>query len=123
MADESCKFFNVMIEKYTFQRVGKRNYHRNSTLSKAEVMVIIILFHNSGYRSLKHFYLEYVCKHLCHLFPRLMSYNRFVELEKEVAIPLALFVKKVLLGTCSMGWFFGFKLRLICNEREICSAL
>ena len=140
-----------MMEKYTLQRVGKRSYHRNSTLSKAEVMVIIILFHNSGYRCLKHFYLEHVCKHLCHLFPRLVSYNRFVELEREVAIPLALFIKRVLLGKCtgisfvdstplrvcknqrihmhktfrgiarrgkcSMGWFFGFKLHLICNEK------
>ena len=86
-----------------------------------------------------------------HLFPKVVSYNRFVELEKEVAIPLALFIKKVLLGKCtgisfvdstplrvcknqrihihktfkgiaqrgkcSMGWFFGFKLHLICNER------
>ena len=151
MADEFCKFFNAMMEKYTLQRVGKRNYHRNSTLSKAEVMVIMILFHNSGYRCLKHFYLEHVSKHLRHLFPQLVSYNRFVELEREVAVPLALFIKKVLLGKCtgisfvdstplrvcknqrihmhktfmgiarrgkcSMGWFFGFKLHLICNER------
>ncbi|MGN0224610.1 MAG: hypothetical protein ACI4A7_00805, partial [Prevotella sp.] len=48
-----------------------------------------------------HFYLEKVCKHLRHLFPKVVSYNRFVELEKEVAIPLALFIKKVLLGKCT----------------------
>ena len=82
---------------------------------------------------------------------KVVSYNRFVELEKEVAIPLALFIKKVLLGKCtgisfvdstqlrvcrnqrihihktfkgiaqrgkcSMGWFWGFKLHLICNEK------
>ncbi len=75
----------------------------------------------------------------------------FVELEREVIIPLALFIKKVLLGKCtgisfvdstplrvcrnqrihihkvfesiaqrgkcSMGWFFCFKLYLICNEK------
>ena len=136
----------------------------------------MILFHDSGYRCLKHFYIEKVCRHMRHLFPKVVSYNRwssesrsqtcldyaesrqrktivnrFVELEKEVAIPLALFIKKVLLGKCtgisfvdstplrvcrnqrihihkvfkgiaqrgkcSMGWFFGFKLHLICNER------
>ena len=33
-----------------------------------------------------------------HLFPKVISYNRFVELAKKVAIPLALFIKKVLLG-------------------------
>ena len=30
-------------------------------MSKAEIMVIIILFHSSGFRCLKHFYKEYVC--------------------------------------------------------------
>ena len=111
----------------------------------------MILFHASGYRCLKHYYLRYVSVNLRHLFPKLVSYNRFVELEKNVALPLAIFIKKVLLGKCtgisivdstplrvcrnqriqmhrvfkgiaargkcSMGWFFGFKLHLICNEK------
>ena len=66
-------------------------------MSKAEIMVIMILFHDSGYRCLKHFYIEKVCRHMRHLFPKVVSYNRFVELEKEVAIPLTLFIKKLLL--------------------------
>lgn len=120
-------------------------------MSKAEIMMIIILFHSSGFRCLKHFYVENVCKHMRHLFPNVVSYNKFVELEKAVALPLAIFIKKVLLGKCtgisfvdstplrvcrnqrilihktfkgvakrgkcSMGWFFGFKLHLICNEK------
>ena len=151
MADDFCKFYDAMMAKYTIKEAKTRVYHRDMTLSKAEVMVIMILFHGSGYRCLKHFYLEHVTNHLRHLFPKLVSYNRFVELEKEVAIPLALFIKKVLLGKCtgisfvdstplrvcknqrihihrtfkgiaqrgkcSMGWFFGFKLHLICNEK------
>ena len=36
-----------------------------------------------------------------YVFPKVVSYNRFVELEKEVAVPLALFIKKVLLGKCT----------------------
>ena len=130
---------------------GKRPYHRAGKLSVPEIMTIMILFHNSGYRCLKHFYLNEVCVNLRHLFPQVVSYNRFVELEKEAVIPLTIFIKKVLLGKCtgisfvdstplrvcknqrihihktfkgfaargkcSMGWFFGFKLHLICNER------
>ena len=151
MADDFCKFFDRMVAQYTFKSAVKRSYHRNSTMSKAKIMLIIILFHDSNYRCLKHFYQEQVCKHLRHLFPKVVSYNRFVELEREVAVPLALFIKKVLLGKCtgisfvdstplrvcrnqrihihktfkgiaqrgkcSMGWFFGFKLHLICNEK------
>lgn len=151
MADDFCKFFDQMMEKYSIPDKNKRKYHRDGTMSKAEVMVILILFHSSGYRCLKHFYLNHVCVHLRHLFPDVVSYNRFVELEKTVALPMAIFIKKVLLGKCtgisfvdstplrvcrnqrihihkvfrgiaergkcSMGWFFGFKLHLICNEK------
>ena len=66
-----------------------------------EIMLIRILFHSGGYRCFKHFYQEYVCKHLAHLFPRRVSYNRFVELEQEVLFPLTIFIKTVLLGTCT----------------------
>jgi len=101
MADDFCKVFDAQMKKYTIQALNKRKYHRDSTSSKAEVMVIMILFHGSGYRCLKHFYLQHVCKHLRHLFPKLVSYNRFVALEHEVAITLAIFIKKVLLGKCT----------------------
>ena len=72
MADDFCKFFDGMTEKYTLKPTGKRKYHRNSTMSKAEVMLIMILFHTSGYRCFKHFYLEKVCKHL-RIFTKLKS--------------------------------------------------
>ena len=101
IADDFCQFFDAMMEKYTIKEAKKRKYHHDSTLSKSVVMLIMILFHDSGYRCLKHLYLEHVSKHLQHLFPELVSYNRFVELEKNVAIPLALFIKKVLLGKCT----------------------
>ena len=99
MADDFCKFFDAMVAKYTLKPTGKRKYQRSSTTSKAEVMLIMILFRDSGYRCFKHFYLEKVCKHLRHLFPKVVSYNRLVELEGGgVAIPLTLFIKKVLRG-------------------------
>ena len=50
MADDFYKFFDAMTAKYTLKPTRKRKYHRNSTMSKAEVMLIIILFHDSGYR-------------------------------------------------------------------------
>ena len=151
MVVDSCKFFDAMTAKYTLKPTGKRKHRRDSMMSKTEVMLVMIPFHGSGYRCFKHFYLEKVCKQLRHLFPKVVSYNRIVELEREVAVPLILFIKKVLLGKCtgigfvdstplrvyknqrihihkafkgiaqrgkcSMGWFFGFKLHLICNEK------
>ena len=90
-----------------FMAKRKRKYHRKSRMSKAEVIVIMILFHSSGYRRLKHFYLEKVCKHMRHLFPEVVSYNRFVELKREIAIPLIVFIKKVLLGRGTLASVFS----------------
>ena len=39
IANDFCKFFEAMMEKYTIKEAKKRNYHRNPTLSKAEVML------------------------------------------------------------------------------------
>ena len=101
MADDFCKFFDSQMEKYSVGNTLKRRYHRSGRMSKSEVMLIIILFHCSGYRCMKHFYLEKVCNGMRDMFPNTVSYNRFVELQKEVAVPLAIFIKKVLLGRCT----------------------
>ena len=109
MADDFCKFFDAMMEKYTLKSDKKRRYHRDSTMSKAEIMLIMILFHASGYRCLKHLYLEKVCKHLRHLFPKYVSYNRFVDSTPlRVCRNQRIHIHKVFKGIaqrgkCSMG--------------------
>ena len=47
MADEFCKFFDAMMAKYIISNPRKRKYYRENTMFKAEVMLIIILFHDS----------------------------------------------------------------------------
>ena len=42
MADDFCKFFDAMTVKYTFKPSAKHKYHRDSTMSKAEIMLIMI---------------------------------------------------------------------------------
>ena len=83
--------------------------------------------------------------------PKLVSYNRFVELERIAALPLIMFVASYCIGNCtgvsfidstklavcknqrigqhrqfkdiakrgfsSTGWFFGFKLHLVINDK------
>ena len=119
MADDFCKLFDAITAKYTLKPTGKRKYHRSSTMSKAEVMLIMILFHTSGYRCFKHFYLEKVCKHLRHLFPNVVSYNRLVELERDVVIPLTLFIKKILLGKCTGISFVDSTPLRVCKKQRI----
>ena len=39
IADDFCKVFDAQMEKYTIKSNSKRRYHRESTMSKAEIMV------------------------------------------------------------------------------------
>ena len=120
LADDFCKYFDSIVEKYAIDTTNtiKRKCHRDNRLSSAEVMLIVIMFHASGFRCLKHFYLEYVSVHCKNLFPRLVSYNRFVELQKEVAVPLTIFIKRVLLGKCTgISFVDSTPLRVCKNQR------
>ena len=88
MADDFCKEFAKVQEKYMVEDKNHKHRNKPNRMSDAEIMVILILFHSGGFRCFKHYYKEYVCKHLIHLFPKRVSYNRFVELEKEVLLQL-----------------------------------
>ena len=79
----------------------KRHRRNPNRMSDAEIIVILIHFHSGGFRCFKHYYLHYICKHCTNLFPKTVSYNRFVELEKEVLLQLTAFIKQVLLGECT----------------------
>jgi len=53
---------------------------------------MVVSFQISGYRTFKHVYLRLVLVHWKPSFPRLPSYNRFVELMAEVLTPLTAFM-------------------------------
>jgi Transposase DDE domain len=152
LADEFCKEFYKVMEGNTLeQNNGIKRRNRKFKLSDAEVMTILIAFHLGGFRNLKFFYINYVQKHLTEDFPETVSYNRFVELQRKVLLPMTLFLKTVQLGNSTgisfvdstpirvcknkrifnhkvfkgiaergkstMGYFFGFKLHIIVNDR------
>jgi len=152
LSDEFSKEFAITFKKHILQEDnGKKQRNKPNRLSDSEVITILIAFHLSGMRNLKHFYLFYVCKHMIEDFPNLVSYNRFVELQQRVAMPLVLFLKTCRMGQCTgisfidstalkvchikrehsnkvfdgtatkgkstLGWFFGFKLHIIINDK------
>ena len=100
LADDFCNLFDKLTKKFSIDssNSSKRRYHRDSRMNVAEIIVIMIMFHSSNNRCLKHFYIDCICKKYKHLFPNTVSYTRFVEIQKNAAIPLTLFIKKVLPG-------------------------
>lgn len=100
--DDFMKEFDAILAKNSIPDTSlpkKRN--RKSKMSKSEIMTIMVIFHLKSHRNLKHFYLYYVSKHMNDYFPDLVSYNRFVELQKSVIQPLAVYLKLFGLGKCS----------------------
>ncbi len=72
MADDFCKEFTLQQEKYMIKDMKTMHRNKPNRMSDAEIMK--------------------------HLFPRQVSYNRFVELEKEVLLPMTIFIKKSTAG-------------------------
>ncbi|MDB6095759.1 MAG: Transposase [Francisellaceae bacterium] len=89
--DDFCKKYLMNAPK-SLPCPGKFKRNRKFTLSQSEIMTIFITFQTSGYRNFKAFYLEYVCKFLTNQFPRLVSYNRFVELIPSILEPLSAYL-------------------------------
>ena len=90
-----------------------------SRLSMSEVMTIVVYYHNYGNRTFKDFYLKSVSKHLKQYFPKLVSYNRFVELIPMVLIPLIAFLKLKRLVISNEITFIDSTKIAICNNKRI----
>lgn len=84
--DDFWKLFKLQWEEHLIAN-GKSRRGPEPELSISEMMTIAILFHQSNYRTFKHFY-GYVSHYLKSAFPRLISYSRFVYLMKGLFIPL-----------------------------------
>lgn len=148
--DDFCLVFEPALENRQVS-TGKKTRKRKFTMSTSEIVTITVLFHLSGVRTFKHYYLNYVQTQLQEEFPNTVSYNRFVELMQSNILPLTLYMKTCCLGKCTgisfidstpiracknkriaqnkvfknianvgkstMGWFYGFKLHIIINDK------
>lgn len=115
--DDFCKEFVPNWENQLLSNGKKRI--RKSSLSLSEVITIQVLFHVSGYRNFKTFYLDYVCQFLSREFPNLVSYNRMVELKSTSFIPMMIYLKNKGLDDCTGISFVDSTPLRVCDTRRI----
>jgi hypothetical protein len=115
--DEFCKLFEPAWNNHLLDKETRKRNRRRS-LSLSEVMTILVLFHVSGYRNFKQFYLEFVCRHLSAEFPQLVSYNRFVEFQRDALIPLAAYLQTKR-GNCTGISFVDSTALSVCENLRI----
>ena len=116
-SDEFCKEFEPRWEQHLLQSSLKRR-RRQGALCLSEIMTIMVGFHLSGYRTFKHYYLNYVLRYQRGYFPGLVSYNRFVELLQGSLVPLCCFLTSRF-GQCSGISFIDSTKISVCHNRRI----
>jgi len=120
LVDEFMKEFNTTINGHSLElKTSKNKRNRAFTMSDSEVITILILFHLKNYRTLKHFYIDFIQKYLIAYFPKTVSYNRFVELQKKVLLPMTLFLKMLRSGECTGISFIDSTPIRVCGNKRI----
>ena len=114
--DDFCQFFEQFSQTRTISN-GKRR-RRATCLSQSEVMTILVLYHLSGYKNLKAFYLQEILRHHSSDFPRLCSYQRFVQLQSRCVMPL-FFYLLTKLGSCTGISFIDATPLKVCHNLRI----
>ena len=115
--DDFCQIFEPKWRQLLLGNgLGQRQ--RTRCLSMSEIMTILIAFHQNHYRDFKHFYQKHVCKYWHKEFPRLPSYNRFVEFMCSAMMPLCIYLKHCF-GECTGISFVDSTALDVCHNRRI----
>lgn len=113
--DDFCQDVEPWLNRHL---LPTRQRERESRMHMSEVITILVWFHVVGYRNFKQFYQQEVSQHLRAEFPELVSYNRFVELQRNALLPLCLYLKQRY-GRCSGISFIDSTTLPVCHNRRI----
>ena len=118
--DNFCKELNSYLEHSMLPCDRKKlRLEPSRSLSLSEIMTICVGFHLSGYRNFKWYYNRMITKEYRKFFPKLVSYNRFVELMPYTAIPLTLFMQICGKGACTGISFMDSTTLDVCDSHRI----
>lgn len=98
LVDDFWQSVKEQIDNYMISD-DKKHRNRQSILSLSEMTTLVILFHSMRFRHFKKFY-QYVSIFMRREFPRLLSYNRFIELMPWCIVLLTVLFDS-LKGSCS----------------------
>lgn len=115
--DDVCQAFEPVWHTHCLTD-GVKQRHRTRTMALRAMMTILILFHQSQYRTFKAFYTEDVCEHLWSEFPTLVRYNRFVAFFPQALVPLLVYLHAGL-GACTGIAFVDATKLAVCHHRRI----
>lgn len=114
--DDFCQKFEPQWQSRQLSHGGVLR-HRAKSLAMSEIMTILIAFHQSCYRNFKHFYLNHVSVHWRDAFPKLVSYQRFVEWIPSTLMPLCVYLKSCFGACTGISFIDATSLKVSHNRR------
>lgn len=119
--DDFCKAVDRYDAGNMLADQAKPKPTRTPEMSVSEILVIMILFQKSPCKNFKYFFISYL-KMYHQDFPRLVSYNRFVELQKRCLPYLFLLMQWFCLQTNPQGEHFVDATHIrVCHNKRISS--
>ena len=115
--DDFCEVFEPQWHQQLLSN-GLKTRKRKRSLCLSEIMTILIAFHQSHYRTFKSYYLNHVSQQWGEAFPKLVSYQRFVEWIPGCLLPLCCYLKTCF-GTCTGISFVDATRLMVCHNRRI----
>jgi Transposase DDE domain len=99
---EIDNFCNFLEQQSKTKLLGNNQIRqKNYNLSMSEIMTITVNYHYSGYKTFKDYYIKNVLVNMQKDFKNLVSYNRFLELQKLAIMPMMLFFRFRGLSKCT----------------------
>lgn len=109
--DDFCKAFEP---KWHCNMIGKKVF--KCDLSMSEVLTILIVFQFSGFKTFKYFYGFLQLNHK-NDFPKLLSYGRFIEIERYFLVPLISFLDFHFADCSKISYADSTPLKICHNKR------
>lgn len=119
MVDDFCKEYSKNIQQHELGVKSKNRKVPKPQMCISEIMTIEILYHLSGHKCFKYYYLRMVEPVFKEYFPNLVSYNRFVELKPRINLYLFAFINLCLLGFSTGVSYIDSTKLVVCHNLRI----
>lgn len=100
--------------------IAPRKPTRQPDLTDSEIITLLVYYHHSGYKNFEYFYRRLVLTQMRTYFPKLVSYERFIELMPRQVATLHVLTKYLCLRSQRTGGSYADSKKLpVCDNKRI----
>ncbi len=121
LVDEFCLQAQSYVSSHWVGSKSQSSSHsptRIPELSASEMMTILIYYNYSGYKNFQYYYQRLVSTDLLPYFPKLCSYNRFLELIERVSLPMYVLAKLLCAKSQKTGTYFIDSKKIVVSDNR-----